>query len=67
MNYFKKGQLTLEGEENVNGKPAYKLKVNVSGSPLSTCISIRVPYLLVKTNTTVDQMGTSMNVDSYYD
>ncbi len=32
MNYFNKKQLTLAGEENVNGKPAYKLKVTVSGS-----------------------------------
>jgi hypothetical protein len=28
---FKKGQLTLEGEENVNDKPAFKLKADVDG------------------------------------
>ena len=31
VNYFKNGQLTLEGEENVNDKPAYKIKATVEG------------------------------------
>lgn len=65
MNYFNKKQLTLEGEENVNGKAAYKLKVNVEGgSPIYMFID-KTSSLLVKTSTTVDQMGTSMNIDSY--
>ena len=65
MNYFNKKQLTLEGEESVNGKGAYKLKVNVEGgSPIYMFID-KSSSLLVKTSTTVDQMGTSMNVDSY--
>ena len=50
MNYFKKGQLTLEGEENVNGKPAYKLKANVEGAiPIYMFID-KGSYLLVKTS-----------------
>ena len=65
MNYFNKKQLTLEGEESVNGKAAYKLKVNVEGgSPIYMFID-KSSNLLVKTSTTMDQMGTSMNVDSY--
>lgn len=65
MNYFNKKQLTLEGEEIVNGKAAYKLKVNVEGgSPIYMFID-KSSNLLVKTSTTMDQMGTSMNVDSY--
>ena len=30
------------------------------------CSLIKATYLLVKTSTTVDQMGTAMNVDSYH-
>ena len=29
--YLKKGQLTLNGEEDVNGKPAYKIKAALEG------------------------------------
>jgi outer membrane lipoprotein-sorting protein len=64
LNYFKNGQLTLEGQENVNDKPAFKLKVNVGSSPIYMFLD-KGSYMLVKTSTTVDQMGTSMNVDSY--
>ena len=62
--YFKNGQLTLEGEENVNDKPAFKLKANVGSNPMYMFLD-KVSYLLVKTSATVNQMGTSMNVDTY--
>jgi outer membrane lipoprotein-sorting protein len=64
LNYFKNGQLTLEGQENVNDKPAFKLKVIEGTSPVYMFLD-KESYLLVKTSTTVDQMGTSTNVDSY--
>lgn len=65
MNYFNKKQLTLEGEESVNGKAAYKLKVTVEGgSPIYMYID-KSSSLLVKTSTTIEQMGTSMNIDSF--
>jgi outer membrane lipoprotein-sorting protein len=64
FNYFKNGQLTLEGQENVNDKPAFKLKANVGSSPIYMFLD-KGSYMLVKTSVTVDQMGTSMNVDSY--
>ena len=64
INYFKNGQLTLEGEENVNNKPAFKLKVNVGNSPIFMFLD-KGSFMLVKTSATVEQMGTSMNVDSY--
>ncbi len=64
IKYFKAGQLTLEGEENVNDKPAYKLKANVGTSPVFMYLD-KGTYMLVKTNATVDQMGTAMNVDTY--
>jgi outer membrane lipoprotein-sorting protein len=64
LNYFKSGQLTLEGLENVNDKSAFKLKANVGSSPVFMFID-KVSFMLVKSSATVDQMGTSMNVDSY--
>ncbi len=64
LNYFKSSQLTLEAEENVNDKPAFKLKANVGTSPIYMFLD-KGSYLLVKTSATIDQMGTTMNVDSY--
>ena len=65
LNYFNKSQLSLEGEEEVNGKLAHKLKVAVTGgSPVYMFID-KSTNLLVKTSTTIDQMGTEMKVDSY--
>jgi outer membrane lipoprotein-sorting protein len=64
LNYFQKGQLTLEGTENVNDKPAFKLKANAGTNPIYMFLD-KESYMLVKTNAIVDQMGTSMNVDTY--
>ena len=64
VGYFKKGQLTLEGEENVNDKPAYKLKTDLQGTPVFLFID-KDSYMLVKTSTTMDQMGSKMGIDSY--
>ncbi|HUX56149.1 MAG TPA: hypothetical protein VMV77_04195 [Bacteroidales bacterium] len=63
-NYFKNGQLTLEGQEDVNGKPAFKLKANVDNNSIFMFID-EGSYLLVKTSAEVDQMGTVVSVDSY--
>jgi hypothetical protein len=64
LNYFQNGQLTVEGQEDVNGKPAFKLKASIASNPIYMFLD-KSTYMLVKTSTTVDQMGTSMNVDSY--
>ncbi|MCE5347459.1 MAG: hypothetical protein LLG13_14395 [Bacteroidales bacterium] len=64
LNYFSNGQLTLEGQENVNEKPAFKLKTTLQGTPIFLFID-KGSYMLVKTSTSVDQAGTKMNVDSY--
>jgi outer membrane lipoprotein-sorting protein len=64
IKYFKNGQLTLEGLENVYDKPAFKLKANIGSSPIYMFLD-NESYMLVKTSATVDQMGTSMKVDSY--
>jgi zinc protease len=64
IKYFKDGKLTLEGEENVTDKPAFKLKANAGTSPVFMFLD-KSTYMLVKTSATVDQMGTSLNVDTY--
>jgi hypothetical protein len=64
LNYFKNGQLTLEGVENVNDKPAFKLKAMEGTNPIYLFID-KASSMLVKTSATVDQMGTQTNVDSY--
>lgn len=63
-NYFQKGQLTLEGSEDVNNKPAFKLKAMEGTTPIYLFID-KTSYLLVKTNSSVDQMGTTQNVDTF--
>ena len=65
MNFHKSGKLTLEGEEVVNGKPAFKLKATVDGSnPVYMCLD-KGTYYLVKSSTKVSQMGQEMTVDSF--
>ena len=64
LEYFKSGQLTMEGEENVNDKPAFKLKASGGTNPVYMFLD-KGSYMLVKINTTADQMGTQMNVDLY--
>ncbi len=64
LNYFKSGKLTLDGEENVNGKPAFRLKATTeSTGPVILCID-KSSYLPVKSKTTTEQMGTSIEVES---
>lgn len=65
INYHKNGQVSLEGTEDVNGKPANKLKVNITGAAPLMMYLDKGTNLLVKTKTSVDQMGTSMEVESY--
>lgn len=65
LNYYKKGQITLEGQEDVNGKPAHKLKINVEGSQPILMYLDKGTSLLVRNTAIVDQMGTSMTIDSY--
>jgi outer membrane lipoprotein-sorting protein len=65
INYHKTGKLTLEGEESVNGKPAFRIKAAVEGgNPIYMSID-KGTYLLVKSSTKVSQMGQEMTVDSF--
>ena len=64
LDYFKEGKLTLEGEENINGNAAHKLKAESENGPVMMFID-KASYRLVKTSAKVDRMGTMMDVDSY--
>ena len=64
-NYFKNGQLALAGEENVNDKPAYKIKATVEGGTVIDMFIDKSSYLLVKTSTTTQANGMTVNMDSY--
>jgi len=50
--YLKNGQLTLNGEENVNDKPAYKLQATIEGGTVIDMFIDKTSYFLVKTATT---------------
>jgi outer membrane lipoprotein-sorting protein len=65
IKYFKNGKLTLEGEENVKGKPAYKLKATPEGMDPVYMLIDKESFYLVKTTTKVNQMGTTLNVETY--
>ncbi len=65
LKYFKNGKLTLEGEENVNGKPAFKVKAALEGANPVYMFIDKDTYLLVKTSMNVEQRGMTMNVESY--
>jgi outer membrane lipoprotein-sorting protein len=64
-NYLKKGQLSLEGTENVNNNPAFKIKATLEGGTVVYMFIDKGSYLLTKTSATVDQGGQTMTVDSY--
>ena len=64
-NYLKNGQLALAGEDNVNDKPAYKIKATVEGGTVIDMFIDKSSYFLVKTSTTTSQGGMTIAVDSY--
>jgi outer membrane lipoprotein-sorting protein len=64
-NYFKNGQLTLDGEDKVNDKPAFKIKATIEGGTVIDMYIDKSSYFLVKTSTTTSQGGMTVTVDSY--
>jgi len=62
--YHKKKQLTLEGVEDVNGKPANKLKINIDGGNPIYMFVDKGTGLIVKSTTKMEQMGTIMDVET---
>ena len=65
LTYYTNKQVTLEGSEDVNGSPASKLRISVEGGKPVYMFLDKKTGLIIKTSTTVEQMGTTMNIDSY--
>jgi outer membrane lipoprotein-sorting protein len=63
--YLKDGKLTLEGEEKVNDKPAFKLKAIIEGGNTAYMFIDKESFYLVKTSATMNQGGQTVTVDSY--
>lgn len=63
-NYLKNNQLTLEGVENVNGKPAFKIKAAIEGGNVIRIFIDKSSYLIVKTVADVSQGGTAISLES---
>lgn len=62
--YLKEGKLTLEGEENVNGKAAFKIKAALEGGNSANLFIDKDSYLLVKTTTEISQGGMAMTLEA---
>jgi outer membrane lipoprotein-sorting protein len=63
-NYLKNNQLTLEGVEDVNGKPAFKIKASIEGGNVIRIFIDKSSYLIVKTVADVRQGGTAISLES---
>jgi outer membrane lipoprotein-sorting protein len=63
--YLKKGRLNLEGEESVNGKPAFKIKATLESGATAYLFIDKAEYLLLKTTTEITQGGMAMTVESF--
>jgi hypothetical protein len=63
--YLKEGALKLEGEENVNGKAAHKIKAELDGGIAMTMFIDKATGLLVKTSANVSAEGMAVTLDSY--
>jgi outer membrane lipoprotein-sorting protein len=63
--YLKSGQLTLAGEDNVNGKPAFKIKADIGEGNTAMMYIDKSSYLILKTVADVNQGGMAISVESY--
>jgi outer membrane lipoprotein-sorting protein len=65
LDYFKNGQLSLEGEEKVNEKPAFKIKATLDEGNIAYIFIDKESYLVVKQSATTNQGGQTITVDTY--
>jgi outer membrane lipoprotein-sorting protein len=65
LDNFKAGRVKLEGVEDVNGKPAYKLSVTDEAGTVTGHFIDKESFLTVKTTAKVNQMGQEMEVESF--
>jgi outer membrane lipoprotein-sorting protein len=63
--YFKDGRLSLNGEDNVNGKPVFKVKAALEGGNSATMFIDKSTYLLLKTVADVNQGGMAVSIESF--
>ena len=63
--YLKDGKLNLEGEDNVNGKPVFKIKANLDGGNSATMFIDKSTYLILKTVADVNQGGMAVSMESF--
>ena len=59
--YLKNGQLSLTGDENVNNKPAHKLKAAIEGGTVVNLFIDKSSYLMVKISTN----SSGMTIDAF--
>jgi outer membrane lipoprotein-sorting protein len=62
---YKAGRLKLEGEEEVDGKPCYKVLITDETGNTTTAYIDKDTMLTFKAVSTVEQMGQKMTVESY--
>jgi hypothetical protein len=64
-NYLKEGKLTLNGEDAVNGKPAFKIKADLDGGSSAMMFIDKSTYLITKSIANVNQGGMAMSIESF--
>jgi outer membrane lipoprotein-sorting protein len=64
-NYLKEGKLTLDGEDAVNGKPAFKVKADIEGGNSAMMFIDKSTYLITKSIANVNQGGMAISIESY--
>jgi hypothetical protein len=65
MGYLKDGKLVLDGEEAVNGNPAFKLSATIQEGIVTNLFIDKTTFLLVKSVINTTQQGMPITVESY--
>jgi outer membrane lipoprotein-sorting protein len=65
LSYLKEGKLALAGEEDVKGKPSFKIKADIGGGNSATIFIDKSTYLMAKTVADLNQGGMQVSVESY--
>lgn len=64
-NYLKEGKLNLEGEEAVNGVPAFKIKISAENNAIIYMFIDKSTYQVIKNTASVTSQGTEVTVESF--
>jgi hypothetical protein len=64
-NYYKEGKLTLQGEEAVNGAPAFKIKAAINENTSTDLFIDKSSFRLVKSTVNTNAQGMAVSVDSF--